>query len=94
VVGFIHSLSFSVTSTRQSVCWGCSTSAPGWSGRPEARWQSRPLTRRDLQAIRAKLHYLPEPHHDLELAFWSRGSADADLSAEAGVRLFTCEDMT
>lgn len=59
----------------------------------EARWQSRPLTRRDLQASRAKLSYLPEPHRDLELAFWSRGGADAALSGEAGIRLFTCDDM-
>ncbi|MGQ0777506.1 MAG: DUF234 domain-containing protein [Pseudonocardiales bacterium] len=59
----------------------------------EARWQSRPLSRRDLQELRAKLRYLPEPHRDLELVFWSRGGADAAVSGEAEVRLFTCADM-
>ncbi|MGH3940297.1 MAG: hypothetical protein ACRDTG_17025 [Pseudonocardiaceae bacterium] len=59
----------------------------------EARWQSRPLSKRDLRELRAKLRYLPEPHRDLELAFWSQGGADASISREDTVRLFTCADM-
>ncbi len=59
----------------------------------EARWQGRPLSGRDLQALRAKLSYLPEPHHDVELAFWSRGGGTPAAFREGPVRLFTCEDM-
>jgi hypothetical protein len=59
----------------------------------EARWQSHPLGLRDLQELRAKLRYLPEPHRDLEFAFWSRGGGSPEVSGEGPVRLFTCEDM-
>ncbi len=59
----------------------------------EARWQSHPLGLRDLQALRAKLRYLPEPHRDVEFALWSRGGGGPDVFGEGPVRLFTCEDM-
>ena len=59
----------------------------------EARWQSHPLGLRDLQAQRAKLRYLPEPHRDVEFALWSRGGGGPDVSGDGPVRWFTCEDM-
>ncbi|MGH3868761.1 MAG: ATP-binding protein [Pseudonocardiaceae bacterium] len=60
----------------------------------EARWQNHPLSLRDLQALRAKLSYLPEPHRDVEFALWSRGGRSPAVSRESSVRLFTCADMT
>lgn len=60
----------------------------------EARWQNHPLSLRDLQALRAKLCYLPEPHRDVEFALWSRGGGSPAVSRESSVRLFTCADMT
>lgn len=59
----------------------------------EARWQSRPLSERDVHVLRAKLSYLPEPHRDVEFALWSRGGGSPVVSADGPVRLFTCEDM-
>jgi AAA+ ATPase superfamily predicted ATPase len=51
----------------------------------EARWQERPLGRRDVDALRVKAARLPNVVEDPKLAFWSRGG----LTVEAeNVRSF------
>lgn len=58
----------------------------------EAKWQSRPPHRNEIQAMRAKLGYLPESHPDLELAFWTRGGPSVAVRG-AEVIHFTAADM-
>lgn len=76
-----------------SGCWAPHTTTSACPAASKATTPSRPLSGRDLQALRAKLSYLSEPHRDVELAFWSRGDADVFAHGEAAVRLFTCADM-
>lgn len=43
----------------------------------EARWQKRPLGRRDVAALRLKAARIPGAADDPTLAFWSRGGTEA-----------------
>ena len=55
----------------------------------EARWQKRPLGRRDVEELRAKAARLPGAIDEPTLAFWSRGGV-ADRTA--GVISFRLDD--
>ncbi|GAB3965109.1 hypothetical protein [Plantactinospora veratri] len=60
----------------------------------EARWQSRPLTLRDLTDLRRRAGHLPPPGPaDLTFGFWSRGGGDKTLAEHPEVRTFTPADM-
>jgi AAA+ ATPase superfamily predicted ATPase len=55
----------------------------------EARWQGRPLGRRDVDALRVHASRLPHLADDPLLAFWSRGGVDV---AAENVLSFTLEE--
>lgn len=57
------------------------------------RWQTAQLTDRDLRALNGKITYLPEPDPELEMTFWNRGGAAAEVSRQRGVTVFTPADM-
>jgi uncharacterized protein len=60
----------------------------------ECRWQSKPLTQRDLNDLRRRAAYLPPPGQaGLTFAFWSRGGADETLVSHPEVRTFTPADI-
>lgn len=58
----------------------------------EARWQSRPLGRRDLERLRRKTVRTPSPVDDPHYAMWSRGGVDKTI-ASADAMAFTLEQM-
>jgi AAA+ ATPase superfamily predicted ATPase len=48
----------------------------------ECRWQSAPVSRRDLTELQRKLAYVPEPSGEISYAFWTRtGAAAPELPA-------------
>jgi AAA+ ATPase superfamily predicted ATPase len=49
----------------------------------EARWQGRPLGRRDLERLRRKAARAPSPVDEPLYALWSRGGVDDTVKAEA-----------
>jgi AAA+ ATPase superfamily predicted ATPase len=53
----------------------------------EARWQERPLGRRDVDALRAKASGLPNLREDPVLAFWSRGGVEREAGDVLSFRL-------
>jgi len=55
----------------------------------EARWQERPLERRDVSALRTKAARVPGIDDDPLLAFWSRGGLD---SPSANAKAYSLED--
>ncbi|AVT31189.1 MULTISPECIES: ATP-binding protein [unclassified Plantactinospora] len=60
----------------------------------EARWQTRPLTLRDLTDLRRRAGHLPPPGPaGLTFGFWSRGGGDETLAGHPEVRTFTPADM-
>jgi len=60
----------------------------------EARWQTRPLSSRDLTELRRRAAHLPPPGPaGLIFAFWSRGGVDDTLLAHPDVRAFTADDL-
>ncbi|MFB6393393.1 ATP-binding protein [Polymorphospora lycopeni] len=60
----------------------------------ECRWQTKPLTQRDLADLRRRAAHLPSPGQaGLIFAFWARGSADESLAAHPEVRTFTPADI-
>ena len=58
----------------------------------EARWQQRPLGRRDISILADKLKRAPRPAADAVLAFWSRGGLPESLRSE-GILSFSPEDI-
>lgn len=58
----------------------------------EARWQQRPLGRRDVTTLADKLERAPRPAADAVLAFWSRGGLPKSLRSES-IRSFSAEDI-
>jgi len=58
----------------------------------EARWQRRPITRRDLRELLAKANCAPAPRDDPIVAFWSRRGAEPEVTA-AGAKSFDVETM-
>ncbi|MEO3746617.1 DUF234 domain-containing protein [Plantactinospora sp. B5E13] len=60
----------------------------------ECRWQSKPLTQRDLIDLRRRAAHLSPPSRvGLAFAFWSRGDADETLAGHPDVRTFTPADI-
>ncbi|MEV0606344.1 DUF234 domain-containing protein [Polymorphospora rubra] len=60
----------------------------------ECRWQTKPLTQRDLADLRRRAAHLPSPGDAGPIfAFWARGSADESLAAHPEVRTFTPADI-
>ena len=58
----------------------------------EARWQEAPLGRRDLEALRRKVPFVPNPVDEPTLALWGRGGADPEVR-RAGALGFGVEDV-
>ena len=58
----------------------------------EARWQARPLGRRDLRATGGKLARVPRPIDQPLLVLWGRGGADESVTS-AGALAFSAGDM-
>jgi hypothetical protein len=56
----------------------------------ECRWQSGPLTARDLTELHRKVAYVPDPADDLMPRFWTRSGA-----AEPGfpVTAYSADDV-
>lgn len=59
----------------------------------ECRWQSKPITERDLAELRRKTAYLPPATTGMTYAFWSRNSAGTCLVGHPDVRMFTPGDI-
>ena len=59
----------------------------------EARWQSAPLGRRDLEALRRKVPFVPSPVDEPTLVLWGRGGVDSEVH-RAGALGFSIEDVT
>jgi len=59
----------------------------------ECRWQAKPVTERDLAALRRKAAYLPPATSGMTYAFWSRGGMDPALANHPDVRSFTPADI-
>jgi hypothetical protein len=70
---------------------GLATSGPVLLG--ECRWQAKPVTERDLAALRRKAAYLPPATSAMTYAFWSRGGIDPALANHPDVRSFTPADI-
>ena len=58
----------------------------------EARWQSAPLGRRDLEALRRKVPFVPNPVDDPTLVLWGRGGVTPDVH-RAGALGFSVHDV-
>jgi len=60
----------------------------------ECRWQSKPLTQRDLTDLQRRAAHLPAPGPaGLTFAFWSRGGASDALADHPETRIFTPDDI-
>lgn len=60
----------------------------------EARWQTGPMTLRDLTELRRRAAHLPPPGPTGQLfAFWSRGGGDDAVTGHPEVRTFTPADI-
>ena len=57
----------------------------------EARWQSAPIGRRDLETLRRKVPFIPNPV-DEPLVLWGRGGVHREVRS-AGALGFSIEDM-
>ena len=56
----------------------------------ECRWQTTPLTGRDLTELHRKIAYAPDPGDDLTLMFWTRsGTAERGFPA----KVFSADDV-
>jgi uncharacterized protein len=50
----------------------------------ECRWQTAPLTSRDVLELQRKVSFVPEPAADIRLLFWTRtGAAEPGFPARA-----------
>ena len=58
----------------------------------EARWQSAPLVRRDLEALRRKVPFVPNPVDEPTLVLWGRGGVAPEVP-RAGALGFSVEDV-
>jgi len=58
----------------------------------EARWQARPLGRRELARLRGKLTRVPRPVPEPIFALWGRGGVDENVTRE-GALGFSARDM-
>ena len=58
----------------------------------EARWQSAPLGRRDLEALRRKVPFVPSPVDEPTLVLWGRGGIAPEVR-RAGAIGFSIEDV-
>ena len=58
----------------------------------EARWQSAPLSRRDLEALRRKIPFVRNPVDEPTLVLWGRGGIDPEVR-RAGALGFSIEDV-
>ena len=58
----------------------------------EARWQARPLGRRDLARLEAKLARVPRPLDEPLLVLWGRAGADESVTRD-GALAFSVRDM-
>jgi AAA+ ATPase superfamily predicted ATPase len=58
----------------------------------EARWQARPLGRRDLTRLAAKLERVPRPVREPLLVLWGRGGAEENVKGD-GVLAFSVREM-
>ena len=58
----------------------------------EARWQSAPLGRRELEALRRKLPFVPSPVDEPALVLWGRGGVAPEVR-RAGALGFSIEDL-
>ena len=58
----------------------------------EARWQSAPLGRRELEALRRKLPFVPSPVDEPTLVLWGRGGVAPEVR-RAGALGFSIEDL-
>lgn len=57
----------------------------------ECRWQTTPLTGRDLTELHRKIAYVPAPRDELQLMFWTRsGTAEQGFPA----KVFSADDVT
>jgi AAA+ ATPase superfamily predicted ATPase len=60
----------------------------------ECRWQTKPLTIRDLGDLQRKAAHLPPPGPaGLRYAFWSRGGPDPELATHPGVHSYGPADI-
>jgi hypothetical protein len=58
----------------------------------EARWQQRPLDRRDLEMLHRKVTRVPHPSEAPIYALWGRGGVDSDVRRAGGLG-FDVEQM-
>jgi hypothetical protein len=59
----------------------------------ECRWQSKPVTERDLAELRRKAAHMPSTTPAMVYAFWSRGGTDPAVARHPDVRGFTTADI-
>lgn len=59
----------------------------------ECRWQTKPLSQRDLNDLRRRAAHLPPPARSLMFAFWSTGGADESLADHPDVLTFAPADV-
>ena len=58
----------------------------------EARWQSAPLGRRDLETLRRKVPFVPNPVDEPMLVLWGRGGVHPEVR-RVGALGFSIEDV-
>ena len=58
----------------------------------EARWQSAPLGRRDLEALHRKVPFVPNPVDEPTLVLWGRGGVHPEVRS-VGALGFSIEDV-
>lgn len=59
----------------------------------ECRWQTKPVTERELSELRRKAAHLPAGETATTYAFWSRGGGDPALASHPDVLSFTPTDI-
>jgi uncharacterized protein len=60
----------------------------------ECRWQSKPITERDVGELYRKLRHVPSPLDDVQLLFWSRaGLAPSLIGGDHTLRGYTAEPI-
>jgi AAA+ ATPase superfamily predicted ATPase len=59
----------------------------------ECRWQTKPVTERDLNELRRRAAHLPPAGTGATYAFWSRSGADKALTSHPDVHSFTPADI-
>ncbi len=59
----------------------------------ESRWQTEPITERDLAELRRRATHLPHTSPDLLYGFWSRGGVTDTVRAHPDVRSFSAAEL-